>query len=95
MRVKQIDTGLRHVENPASRTRRLVSNVMVDPTDRADEVDVRSSFLIIQIRHGTHTSQFSGTRQDRLRRVDGNWKLAHRTIVLTETLLPRTLSIFF
>jgi 3-phenylpropionate/cinnamic acid dioxygenase small subunit len=95
MRVKQIDTGLRHVENPTSRTRRLITNVMVDPADTADEVVARSSFLIIQIRHGAHTSQFSGTREDRLRRVEGQWKLARRTIVLTETLLPRTLSIFF
>ncbi|HLY65132.1 MAG TPA: aromatic-ring-hydroxylating dioxygenase subunit beta, partial [Chloroflexota bacterium] len=79
----------------ASRTRRLITNVMVDLTDRDDEVDVRSSFLIIQIRHGRHSSEFSGTREDQLRRVDGQWKLTRRMIVLTETLLPRTLSIFF
>ena len=95
MRVKQIDTGLRHVENPASLTRRLITNVMVDPTDTASELFVRSNFLILQIRHGTHTSQFSGKREDRLRQVDGEWKIARRTIILTETLLPRTLSIFF
>ncbi len=95
MRVKQIDTGLRHVENPASLTRRFITNVMVDATDSPNEVFVRSNFLIIQIRHGTHTSQFSGKREDGLRQVDGEWKIARRTIMLTETLLPRTLSIFF
>jgi 3-phenylpropionate/cinnamic acid dioxygenase small subunit len=95
LRVKQLDTGLRHAETPASRTRRLITGVLVDATESSDEVTARSSFLVIQNRQTTHISQFSGGREDRLRRIDGEWKLARRTIVLTETVLPRTLSIFF
>jgi 3-phenylpropionate/cinnamic acid dioxygenase small subunit len=95
MRVRQLDTGLRHVELPPSVTRRFITNVLVDATENPNEVAVRSNCLVVQVRHGTHESQFTGKRDDVLRRVDGDWKIARRTIVLAQTVLPRTLSIFF
>ena len=94
MRVRQLDTGLRHVEVPPSTTERLITNVLVEPLDESDEVLAYSKFLIVQIRHGTHENMFSGRREDRLRRVDGQWKLAGRKVYLTQTVLPRTISIF-
>lgn len=95
LRVRQLDTGLRHVEVPASLTRRLVTNVLVIDAPADDELNVASNFLVFQIRHGRHESQFSGTRRDRLRRVDGEWKLCKRTILITQPVLPRAVSIFF
>ena len=95
LRVRQLDTGLRHVEVPASLTRRLVTNVLIVDAPADDELNVASNFLVFQIRHGRHESQFSGTRRDRLRRVDGAWKLCERTILITQPVLPRAVSIFF
>ncbi|MDE2836808.1 MAG: 3-phenylpropionate/cinnamic acid dioxygenase subunit beta [Chloroflexota bacterium] len=95
LRVRQLDTGLRHVEVPASLTRRLVTNVLIVDAPADDELNVASNFLVFQIRHGRHESQFSGTRRDRLRRVDGGWKLCERTVLITQPVLPRAVSIFF
>ena len=95
LRVRQLDTGLRHVEVPASLTRRLVTNVLVTGAPADDELSVASNFLVFQIRHARHESQFSGARRDRLRRVNGEWKLCERTILVTQPVLPRAVSIFF
>ena len=95
MRVRQLDTGLRHVEVPSSVTERLITNVLVEPLDGHGEVIAHSKFLVVQIRHGVHESTFTGRREDRLRQVEGRWKLAQRKVHLTQTVLPRTISIFF
>ena len=95
LRVRQLDTGLRHVEVPASLTRRLVTNVLVTDAPSDDELNVASNFLVFQIRHARHESQFSGTRRDRLRKVNGEWKLSERTVLVTQPVLPRAVSIFF
>lgn len=94
LRIRQLDTGLRHVEIPASITDRLVTNVTARELDNG-EIEARSKFLVVQIRHGVHESLFSGRRTDRLRRVDGQLRLAARRVEFTQTLLSRALSIFF
>ena len=96
LRVKQLNTGLRHVEVPPSLTCRLITNLLADSEDdRADSATARSNFLIYQMRHGRHESQFAGRRKDRLRKIDGSWKLAERYIYVTQPVLQRAISIFF
>ena len=95
LRVRQLETGLRHVEMPASLTRRLVTNVLVLDAAPDQDLSATSNFLLFQIRHGRHESQFSGARRDRLRKVDGEWKLSERTVLITQPVLPRAVSIFF
>lgn len=98
MRVKQLDTGLRRCETPPSVTQRLISNVLVSPVPELindpDEIIAHSNFQVTQIRHGTHENHYTGAREDRLRRVDGRWKIAERKVVLAQAVLPRTLAIF-
>ncbi len=93
-RVRRFDTGLAHAEQPPSRTRHLVSNVRIEP-DGADAVRVYSSFLVLQTRFEISQSLFSGKREDSLRRVADGWRIAGRKIFLDQTLLPRSISIFF
>lgn len=93
-RVQRLATGLAHAEQPASRTRHFVSNVEVEPRE-GPEVDVRSNILVYQSRLERTESVFVGSRQDRLRKVDGGWRIVRRKVVLDQTLLPRALSIFF
>jgi 3-phenylpropionate/cinnamic acid dioxygenase small subunit len=94
MRVRRLDTGLAHAETPPSRTRRFIGNVRI--REQADgELLVRSNFQIYQARQEQTDYQFFGQREDRLRKVAGQWRIAQRKIVLDHTVLPRALSTFF
>jgi 3-phenylpropionate/cinnamic acid dioxygenase small subunit len=95
LRVRRLDTGLARVEEPRSITRHMVSNVLVDDRDGDNAVKVDSNFLVFQLRHGQHESFFVGRREDVLRRVDSDWKIAKRKIHLDQLVLPRAVSIFF
>jgi 3-phenylpropionate/cinnamic acid dioxygenase small subunit len=92
LRVKRLGTGLAWAEEPPSRTRHFVMNVEV-VRDEGDEVEVHSNVLVFQSRYATYEQFYVGKREDRLRREDGQWKLAYRKIILDQALLPRTLSI--
>ena len=89
-----MDTGLAHVETPPSITHRQITNVEVERLSAA-EAGVRSSFVVYQVRLDKFESTFRGTRRDRWRRVNGEWKLARREILLAHPVLPRTISLFF
>ncbi len=95
LRIRRLDTGLAHVEEPRSVTRHMISNVLVRDGERDGEVVADSNFVVYQQRHGQHESHFVGCREDILRQVDGKWKIASRKIFLDQSILPRTLSIFF
>ena len=96
MRVKRLDTGLAHAEQPRSRTRHLITNVWLEEGNENDvEVMARSSFVVFQGRLDRSEHIFSGEREDKLRKIDGHWKIAARKIALDQTVLPRTLSILF
>ncbi len=99
-RVRQIQTGIHWAEEPVSRISHMVSNVRlleaspswVDPV----EVTVRCRFLIYRNRVETETDILVGKREDLLRRVDGQWQIARRKIVLDQNvLLTKNLTFFF
>jgi 3-phenylpropionate/cinnamic acid dioxygenase small subunit len=99
-RVRQIQTGIHWAEEPVSRISHMVSNVRlleasptwVDPV----EVTVRCRFLIYRNRVETETDILVGKREDLLRRVDGQWQIARRKIVLDQSvLLTKNLTFFF
>jgi dibenzofuran dioxygenase subunit beta len=92
-RVKRLDTGVAHSETPPSRTRHLITNVQVERDE--DEVVAHSNFLLFQSRREHQDFLFLGTREDRLRRVDGDWKIAGRKVILDHAVLPRAVSVFF
>jgi 3-phenylpropionate/cinnamic acid dioxygenase small subunit len=96
-RVKQILTGVHWAEEPPSRICHMVSNVQVAVADAtADEVVVKSRFLVYRNRVETETDFLVGKREDVLRRVDGDWKIARRKIVLDQNvLLAKNLTVFF
>jgi 3-phenylpropionate/cinnamic acid dioxygenase small subunit len=95
LRVRRLDTGMAHVEVPPSLTRRLISNIIIQETDKPSDLVVRSNFIAFQARKEKEQAWFVGEREDRLRKVNGQWKIADRKIVLDHPVLPRTLSIFF
>ncbi len=99
-RVQQILTGVHWAEEPLSRLCHMVSNVQllhVQPSVVAPaEVTVKSRFLIYRNRVETETDLLVGKREDVLRRVNGQWKIRQRKIVLDQNvLLAKNLTFFF
>jgi 3-phenylpropionate/cinnamic acid dioxygenase small subunit len=93
-RVRQLNTGIHWGEEPLSRTCHMVTNVQVLETD-GNEVRVASRFLLYRNRLHDETDILVGKRDDTLRRVDGVWKLARRTILLDQNvLLAKNLTFF-
>jgi biphenyl 2,3-dioxygenase beta subunit len=81
-------------ELPPSRTRHLITNVRVKKDD-GRELEVHSNFLVYRTRMETDKDMFVGTRQDILRRVNGGFKIARRTIVLDQAVLDaKNISVF-
>jgi 3-phenylpropionate/cinnamic acid dioxygenase small subunit len=95
-RVERLDTGMAWAEDPPSRTRHLITNVEVAPGPTHLEIAVFSNFIVYRTRAETEQDFYIGARRDRLRRSDGEWKLAERKVILDQNvLLAKNVSIFF
>ena len=102
-RIRRFDSGMAWAEDPPSRTRHLVTNVMVrhvDPAEHegftADDLVVRSAFLVYRNRLEREENVFAGTRTDVLRRAGDGYLVARRTILLDQNiLLAKNISTFF
>ncbi|MFD4503635.1 aromatic-ring-hydroxylating dioxygenase subunit beta [Streptomyces sp. NPDC058457] len=103
-RIRRFDSGMAWAEDPPSRTRHLVANVMVrhhDPAENpeftADDLQVRSAFLVYRNRLEREENVFAGSRADVLRRgEDGSLRVARRTVLLDQSiLLAKNISTFF
>jgi 3-phenylpropionate/cinnamic acid dioxygenase small subunit len=94
MRVARLDTGMAWAEDPPSRTRHMVGNLEAELLENG-EVRARTAFLVYRSHRETDHQLLSGYREDVLRKVDGGWQVAKRTIVLdANVLLDKNLSVF-
>lgn len=97
-RLRKITSDVSWSENPASRTRHLISNVMIVESETPGEYLVSNVFLVYRNRLERQLDIFAGERQDVLRRVDtgAGFEIAKRTILIDQsTLLSNNLSFFF
>lgn len=97
-RVKRLATGMAWAEEPPSRTRHLVTNVVITPVDGGHiELEVESAFHVYRTRLETQVDQYVGARQDLLRRhPEHGFEIARRHILLDQNvLLANNISIFF
>jgi p-cumate 2,3-dioxygenase subunit beta len=78
-RVERLKSRHAHREYPWSRTRRLITNVLVRPTE-ADEVTVRASFVVYRIRG--EMAPFVGHYEYRLVPADDSFRIRYRRAVL-------------
>ena len=92
-RIQRLHSGLAHAETPPSRTRHFLSNIEIDQQSD-DECEVGCNILIYQTRLERTEIAFVGRREDRLRKNNGSWLVARRKIILDQTLIPRSISIF-
>jgi PAH dioxygenase small subunit len=96
-RVKRLETDSAWAEAPPSRTRHFVSNVLAEPGARADELAVRSCFMVTRTRADHGYQLLTGRRDDVLRLVEGDaFKIARRRILVDQTVITNTnLSVLF
>ena len=95
MRVDRLGTGMAWAEDPPSRTRHIVGNLVVEPSSE-NEVKAKTAFILYRSHQETDENIFAGSREDTLRKVDGDWKVAKRVIVLdSNVILAKNLSVFF
>jgi p-cumate 2,3-dioxygenase beta subunit len=86
-RVKRLLSGHAHREFPYSRTRRIISTVLVDEVS-ADGIHVTTSFVVWRFRH-RNADPFIGHCAYRLVERDGQLKIASkRAMIDQETLAP-------
>ena len=96
-RVQRLRHHLAHAEQPPSRLRYFVSNIEVEDAagGEAGDLDVRCNLMVYQSRLERTEKIFVGRREDRLRPENGSYRIAGRTVVLDQSLLPRSITIFF
>ena len=102
-RIRRFDSGMAWAEDPPSRTRHLVTNIVahhVDPDAQAgfttDDLEVRSAFLVYRNRLQREENIFAGRRVDILRRTDEGLRVARRVILLDQNVLQaKNISTFF
>jgi 3-phenylpropionate/cinnamic acid dioxygenase small subunit len=95
-RVARLETEYAWAEDPPSRTRRLVTNIRVEPDDGDDELRVRSNLLIYRGRYDSPDfSLLVGERHDVLRRTAEGLRLLKRMVLLDQaTVATHNLAIF-
>ena len=95
-RIDRLDSGMAWAEDPPSRTRHIITNIEVEAGDSQDELKVYSNFFMYRTRAETEQDFYIGSREDVLRRDNGQLRVASRKIVLDQTvLLAKNLSNFF
>jgi 3-phenylpropionate/cinnamic acid dioxygenase small subunit len=95
-RVARLGTGMAWAEDPPSRTRHMITNIEVEPGGADTELTVYSNFIVYRSRGETEQDFYVGARQDLLRRVGDNWKIASRRLLLDQNVLTaKNVSVFF
>ena len=95
-RVNRLGTGMAWAEDPPSLTRHIISNIEVEEGESDSEVMVYSNYVVYRNRAGSEQDFYVGGREDVLRGVDGDWKIARRKVLLDQNvLLAKNVSIFF
>lgn len=96
VRVRRLETDFAWAEQPPSRTRHFVTNVIVDETEDDGEYLVHCNVFIYRSRGiDPDPSLYSLFRKDRVRRTDTGFQLAKRWAALDQSLVnAHNLSIF-
>ena len=94
VRVERLYAKTAWSEMPPSRTRHPISNIRVKKDD-SSEMEVHSNFIVYRTRMEKDQDIFVGTRKDLLRQVNGQIKIARRTIILDQAVLSaKNISVF-
>jgi biphenyl 2,3-dioxygenase beta subunit len=86
-RVARLETGMAWAEDPPSSTCHIISNVGVAESGCGSEVIVHSNFILYRTRGEMEQDFYVGSRQDVLRSIAGDWRIAYRKIILPQHVL--------
>ena len=84
-RVTRLKDRNAHAEYPLSRTRRMIANVRLLPMTGAlpdNELEVLSNYVVYRFRREERIREYVGQYQHRLRMVDGQLRIAARTVLI-------------
>jgi p-cumate 2,3-dioxygenase beta subunit len=84
-RVQRLKSTWAHIENPRSRTQRLITNVRILADDGA-EVTLTAGFVTYRSRPHA-TTVYAGMQHYTLRRVDGDLRIVHKLVALVHETL--------
>lgn len=96
MKVERLFTKSAWVDNPATRQRHYITNVMIEAGAKPNEYKVKNSFLYKRSRSSDPiTEEIFGEREDTIQKIDKKWKLISRIIYPDQTVLTASnLSMF-
>ena len=80
VRITRLKSGFAHAQEPKSRMRRVVSNIVPQEAENGDIV-VFSNFLLTELRRGKQDT-FAGRTIHRLRPDNGSFRLASKKVLL-------------
>ena len=80
VRITRLKSGFAHAQEPKSRMRRVVSNIVPQEAENGDIV-VFSNFLLTELRRGKQDT-FAGRTVHRLRPDNGSFRLASKKVLL-------------
>jgi benzoate/toluate 1,2-dioxygenase beta subunit len=87
LRVRQLKHDKRHSQNPRSRLRRLLTNIELLDDDADGDSLVGANFLVYESRD-RGTTIWGGRTEYRLRRIDGQWRMARKKVMLVDNDRP-------
>jgi 3-phenylpropionate/cinnamic acid dioxygenase small subunit len=80
LRISRLKSGFAHAQEPKSRMRRIVSNIVVEKVEKG-EILAYSNFLLAELRRGKQ-DLFAGRTIHRLRPHEGSFKLIAKKVLL-------------
>ena len=80
VRIARLKSGFAHAQEPKSRMRRVVSNIVSTETENG-EILTQSNFLLAELRRGKQ-DMFAGRTIHRLRPYQGSFKLVFKKVLL-------------
>jgi 3-phenylpropionate/cinnamic acid dioxygenase small subunit len=93
-RVWRARSGLSVASLPRPRAVHGVTNILVERTD-GDEADISSSFTVhLHDKRSERTHIFFGRYEHGLRRVDGEWRIARKKILLLNDTIPTVVDFY-
>ena len=90
-RIRQLETGLRHAQTPASPMRRLLSNIELLPAQADGDYRAAANFVLYELAaQSTHALRlWPGRATYRLRRIDGGLRMAQKIVELVSASEPQ------
>lgn len=81
-RIRQLHTGKRHAQTPASKLRRLITNVELTGSDGDfEDISVGANFVVYESR-ARGVTEWAGRAEWKLRRVGGDLQIAYKKVML-------------